>query len=89
MNDALTTLISEARWFGGKGRDWSLAGVRRVGEVDAIVRQAATPWFERYGLSADDLAAIRPAEGWLFRYAPQAHAAPGTSAHAVRPGETY
>jgi maltokinase len=33
VNDALTTLIAEARWFGGKGRDWSLAGVRRVGEV--------------------------------------------------------
>ena len=52
-------------------------GVRRVSEVDGIVRERATPWFERYGLSADDLAAIRPAEGWLFRYAPHAQAAPG------------
>ena len=33
MNAALQSLISEARWFGGKGRDWSLTGVRRVGEL--------------------------------------------------------
>jgi maltokinase len=25
--------IEQARWFGGKGRDWTLAGVRRVGEL--------------------------------------------------------
>ena len=31
--DALRHWIGEARWFGGKGRDWSLAGVRRVGEL--------------------------------------------------------
>lgn len=64
-------------------------GVRRVMEVDALVRECAIPWFERYGLSLEDIAAIRPAEGWQFRYAPHAHGAPGTSAHAVRPGETY
>ena len=29
----LTTWIGGARWFGGKGREWSLAGVRRVGEL--------------------------------------------------------
>ncbi|PKH42756.1 maltokinase [Nocardioides alpinus] len=32
-HDALRNLIAEARWFGGKGRDWSLTGVRRVGEL--------------------------------------------------------
>jgi tagatose 1,6-diphosphate aldolase len=67
----------------------STEGRRRVAEVDAIVRQRALPWFERYGLSAEDLAAIRPAEGWLFRYSPAAKAAAGSSGHAVRPGETY
>jgi maltokinase len=30
---ALATWIGEARWFGGKGREWTLASVRRVGEV--------------------------------------------------------
>ena len=33
MTDALKSWIGEARWFGGKGRDWSLTGVRRVGEL--------------------------------------------------------
>ncbi len=33
VNGALQSLIAEARWFGGKGRDWSLTGVRRVGEL--------------------------------------------------------
>ena len=32
MSD-LTSWIGEARWFGGKGREWTLASVRRVGEV--------------------------------------------------------
>ena len=31
--DALTAWIGEARWFGGKGRGWTLTGVRRVGEL--------------------------------------------------------
>lgn len=31
--DELASWIGEARWFGGKGRDWTLAGVRRVGEL--------------------------------------------------------
>ena len=33
VNDDLTSWISEARWFGGKGRDWTLTSVRRVGEL--------------------------------------------------------
>ena len=33
MSEELTHWIGEARWFGGKGREWKLAGVRRVGEL--------------------------------------------------------
>ncbi|WP_374455824.1 hypothetical protein [Nocardioides sp.] len=33
MNHELQHWIAEARWFAGKGRDWSLASVRRVGEL--------------------------------------------------------
>ena len=33
MNDDLRSYVAEARWFGGKGRDWELTGVRRVGEL--------------------------------------------------------
>ncbi|HEV2797791.1 MAG TPA: hypothetical protein VGV65_09235 [Nocardioides sp.] len=32
-DDHIRRWIAEARWFGGKGRDWSLTGVRRVGEL--------------------------------------------------------
>ncbi|MCF6379672.1 hypothetical protein L2K70_18835 [Nocardioides KLBMP 9356] len=31
--DHLRGWIEQARWFGGKGRSWSLAGVRRVGDL--------------------------------------------------------
>lgn len=33
MTDTLRDFIAEARWFGGKGREWTLTGVRRVGEL--------------------------------------------------------
>jgi maltokinase len=31
--EALQSWMTEARWFAGKGRDWTLAGTRRVGEL--------------------------------------------------------
>jgi tagatose 1,6-diphosphate aldolase len=64
-------------------------GHNRVAKVDAVVRADATPWFAKYGLSGDDLSAIRAAEGWHLRYAPHARAAAGSSAHIVRAGEVY
>ena len=33
MSDTLRDFIANARWFGGKGRDWTLTGIRRVGEL--------------------------------------------------------
>ncbi|KQV67604.1 hypothetical protein ASC64_10220 [Nocardioides sp. Root122] len=33
MNEELQHWVAEARWFAGKGRDWTLASVRRVGEL--------------------------------------------------------
>lgn len=33
MNEHLSEWIGQARWFGGKGRDWTLHDVRRVGEL--------------------------------------------------------
>ncbi len=33
MNDDLTSWLGQARWFAGKGRDWHLTGVRRVGQL--------------------------------------------------------
>jgi tagatose 1,6-diphosphate aldolase len=64
-------------------------GLRRVAEVDAVVREHATPWFARYGLSRDDLTTIRAAEGWHVRYASHATQAGGSGGHVVRAGEVY
>ncbi len=33
MNHDLRNWIDHARWFGGKGREWHLSGLRRVGEL--------------------------------------------------------
>src|SRR6185312_16515369 len=53
-------------------------GLKRVADVDAVVRKSATPWFARYGLTREELATTRAAEGWHFRYATHASAAGGT-----------
>lgn len=42
--------------------------VKRVQEIDAIVK-TATPWFQKYGYSSEDLSHMRAAEGWHARYA--------------------
>lgn len=62
---------------------------RRVEEADAIVREHGTPWFAKYGMTQEDFTQIRAAEGWHFRYAPQAEAAGGAGGHVVRAGEVY
>ncbi|HEY7154228.1 MAG TPA: tagatose 1,6-diphosphate aldolase [Gemmataceae bacterium] len=40
----------------------------RVRQIDEIVKSKAKPWFARYGLTMDELHAMRTAEGWHFRY---------------------
>ena len=64
-------------------------GLKRVADVDAIVKANGTPWFAKYGLDKEDLLTIRAAEGWHIRYAPQARAAGGKGGHQVRAGEVY
>ncbi len=64
-------------------------GVKRVADVDAVVRAQGSPWFAKYGFTKDDLTNVRASEGWHTRYAPQAKAAGGAGGHAVRAGEVY
>ena len=64
-------------------------GLKRVADVGKLVAARGTPWFAKYGLSAEDLTTIRAAEGWHARYAPWASAAGGTGGHVVRAGEVY
>jgi tagatose 1,6-diphosphate aldolase len=49
----------------------------RVRQVDEMVKASGEPWFKRYGLTVDDLHAVRAAEGWLFRYGGPGAAASG------------
>jgi tagatose 1,6-diphosphate aldolase len=64
-------------------------GLKRVSDVDAVVREHGTPWFARYGLTKEELATIRASEGWHARYAPHARAAGGAGGHQLRAGEVY
>ncbi len=49
-------------------------GLKRVSEVDAVVRGHAAPWFAKYGFTLEELTTVRAAEGWHARYAPHAKA---------------
>jgi tagatose 1,6-diphosphate aldolase len=55
---------------GHQARDEFLAGEcsERVRTIDTIVKNKATPWFQRYGLAVEDFAKVRVAENWHFRY---------------------
>ena len=64
-------------------------GLKRVADVASVVREHASPWFAKYGLSAEDLTHVRGHEGWHSRYAPHAQKAGGTGGHVVRAGEVY
>ena len=64
-------------------------GLKRVAAVDKVVREHGMPWFAKYGMTAEDLATIRAAEGWHMRYAPWAQGAGGAGGHVVRVGEVY
>ena len=37
-------------------------------QIHEIVKERAKPWYARYELTLDQLAAFRAAEGWHFRY---------------------
>jgi tagatose 1,6-diphosphate aldolase len=42
--------------------------VKRVKEIDSIVKAKAMSWHAKYGLTKDQLTRIRVAEGWHLRY---------------------
>ncbi len=43
-------------------------GRKRIERVDELVRSEGSPWFARYGFSAEELAGTRAVEGWHHRY---------------------
>jgi tagatose 1,6-diphosphate aldolase len=42
--------------------------VKRVKEIDGIVKAKAISWYAKYGFTKDQLSKIRVAEGWHLRY---------------------
>jgi tagatose 1,6-diphosphate aldolase len=62
--------------------------VRRVKEIDALVKATGTPWPVRYGLSAEQLKRIRVAEGWHQRYL-ESQSASNTTKSTFDPSSAY
>jgi tagatose 1,6-diphosphate aldolase len=63
--------------------------LKRVADVNTVVREQGTPWFARYGLSKEHLASIRAAEGWHARYGSTLGSTQGTTSAKGAPGEVY
>lgn len=64
--------------------------LKRLADVNALVRANGTPWMARYGFTREELSAIRAAEGWHFRYGQGRIPTPTTAAgSATSPGEVY
>ena len=53
MNEDLEQFIESARWFGGKGRDATVADVRRIGSLGSPERDGTPFWRVRTGGFAD------------------------------------
>ena len=62
---------------------------KRVADVDAVVRAHGTPWFARYGLTKEELATVRAAEGWHVRYGPNHPSVPALGSPVIAPGDVY
>ena len=60
--------------------------VKRIKELDAIVRETGTPWFARYGLKPEIMHEFRATVGWHARY--DGPAAGGTKGKAEE-GDVY
>jgi tagatose 1,6-diphosphate aldolase len=63
--------------------------LKRVADVNTLVRDRATPWLARYGLTKESLAAVRATEGWHARYGSGLSASGGTAPSKGAPGEVY
>jgi tagatose 1,6-diphosphate aldolase len=77
---------------GGDARSQFAAttALKRVADVNTLVREHGSPWYTRYGFTAEDLTTVRATEGWHARYgsclgAGSADGAPSKAA----PGEVY
>jgi len=62
---------------------------KRVADVNALVREHGTSWYARYGLTKENLAAIRATEGWHARYGAALGSTQGLAPSKAAAGEVY
>ena len=63
--------------------------LKRVADVNTLVREQGSPWFTRYGLTTEDLTNIRASEGWHARYGASFGASASGGPSKAAPGEVY
>ena len=63
--------------------------LKRVADVNTLVRERGTPWSARYGFTAEVLSSIRATEGWHARYGSEAPPAGAAGPAKKVAGEVY
>jgi tagatose 1,6-diphosphate aldolase len=63
--------------------------LKRVADVNTLVRQHGTPWSARYGFTKDILSSIRATEGWHARYGSCMGSSDGAAPGKKVAGEVY
>jgi tagatose 1,6-diphosphate aldolase len=63
--------------------------LKRVADVNALVRERATAWFTRYGFTKELLSSIRATEGWHARYGSSLSSSDGTAPGKRAAGDVY
>jgi tagatose 1,6-diphosphate aldolase len=63
--------------------------IKRVADIDTLVRERGAPWPARYGLNKESLASIRATEGWHSRYSSPFGSSSSATPSKRAPGEVY
>jgi tagatose 1,6-diphosphate aldolase len=63
--------------------------LKRVSDVNALVREHGTPWAVRYGLTVEKMSAIRATEGWHARYGARLASTEGLASSQRAAGDVY
>ena len=67
----------------------STTALKRVADVNTLVRERGTPWFARYGFTQELLSSIRATEGWHARYGSSLRSSDGATPGKRTAGEVY
>ena len=63
--------------------------LKRVADVNTLVRERATAWSARYGFTKELLSSIRATEGWHARYGSSLGSSGGTAPGKRAAGDVY